>query len=214
MGENTLRRTDEIRTASLLGRQPNNDGSGVGQGHLRGNLRPATQGWALEVKKEKKASKEAFDATAFAKFFFGPGGRQAGTLLLVFGIPRDNRNGSKDAMNPGNEAQAPIGCVETDNTRTDPIQTHRPCQQLFCKRCIMSVSRREQKEERQARTATDEGMHTKASQQRTRMVSGRVSKGSIGITTSPGQDGSTINDEITRSNEASSERLQHEQDKQ
>ena len=80
MGENTLRRTDEIRTASLLGRQPNNDGSGVGQGHLRGNLRPATQGWALEVKKEKNASKEALDATSFAKFFFGPGWRQAGTI--------------------------------------------------------------------------------------------------------------------------------------
>jgi len=117
----------------------------------------------LEVKKEKKASKEALDATSFAKFFFGPGGRQAGTLLLVFGIPRDNRNRSKDAMNPGNEAQAPIGCVETDNSRTDLIQTHRPYQQLFCKRGIMRMSSREQKEEWQARTATDERMHPEAS---------------------------------------------------
>jgi len=88
----------------LLGSQPNNDGSGVGQGHLRGNLRPATQGWALEVKKEKNASKEALDATAFAKFFFAPGGRQAGTILLAFRIPRNDRNGSKYGMNPSNEA--------------------------------------------------------------------------------------------------------------
>src|SRR5947209_360600 len=90
-------------------------------------------------------------------------------------------------MNPGNEAQAPIGSVETDNTRTELIQTHRPCQQLFCKRSILGVSRREQKEERQARTATDEGLHTKASQERTRMVSGSVPKGRLGITTSPGK---------------------------
>jgi hypothetical protein len=77
----------------------------------------------------------------------------------------------------------------------------------------MSVSRREQKEERQARTATDKGMHPKASQERTRMVSGSVPNGSIGITTSPGQDGSTINDEITSSDESSSESLQNDQDK-
>jgi hypothetical protein len=80
----------------------------------------------LEVKKEKHASKEALDATSFAQFFFGPGGRQAGTILLIFGIPRDNRNRSKYGMNPGNEVQAPIRCVETDNTRMDLIQTHRP----------------------------------------------------------------------------------------
>ena len=75
------------------------------------------------MKKEKHASKEAFDTTAFAEFFPGPARWQAGTLLLVCGIPRDNRNRSKDGMNPGNEAQAPIRCVETDNTRTDVIPT-------------------------------------------------------------------------------------------
>jgi len=64
----------------------------------------------LQVKKEKNASKEALDATAFAKFFFGPGWRQAGTLLLVFGIPRDNRNSSKYGMNPGNAASGVTPC--------------------------------------------------------------------------------------------------------
>jgi hypothetical protein len=58
----------------------------------------------LEVKKEKNASKEALDATSFAKFFVGPGGRQAGTILLAFRIPRNDRNGSKYGMNPSNEA--------------------------------------------------------------------------------------------------------------
>jgi len=49
----------------------------------------------LEVKKEKHASKAALDANAFAKFFVGPGGRQAGTIRLAFRIPRNDRNGSK-----------------------------------------------------------------------------------------------------------------------
>jgi hypothetical protein len=56
------------------------------------------------MKEEKNTSKEALDATAFAKFFFGPGWRQAGTVLLVFGIPRDDSDGTKHGMNPGNEA--------------------------------------------------------------------------------------------------------------
>jgi hypothetical protein len=63
------------------------------------------------MKEEKNATKEAFDAAAFAKFFRGPGGWQAGTVLLVFGIPRDDSDGTKHAMNPGNETQTPIGGV-------------------------------------------------------------------------------------------------------
>jgi hypothetical protein len=49
----------------------------------------------------------------------------------------------------------------------------------------MRMSRREQKEERQARTATDEGMYPVAQQQRTRMVSRSVPKGGIRVTASP-----------------------------
>ena len=51
--------------------------TGIGQGNLRSNLRPATQRRALEMKKEKNPSKEAFNAAPFAQFFFGPGWRQA-----------------------------------------------------------------------------------------------------------------------------------------
>jgi hypothetical protein len=46
------------------------------------------------------------------------------------------------------------------------------------------------------------------------MVRGSMPEGSIGITASPGQDGRTINDEITSSDEPSSESLQNKQDKQ
>jgi hypothetical protein len=80
----------------------------------------------LEVKKEKNASKEALDATSLAKFFFGPGGRQAGTMLLAFRIPSNDRHSSKYGMNPSNEAQAPIRGVPADDTRTDLVEPHGP----------------------------------------------------------------------------------------
>jgi hypothetical protein len=54
-------------------------------------------------------------------------------------------------------------------------------------------------------------MHTEASQERTRMVSGSVPKGRIGIAVPPSQDGSTVNDEITGSDEPSSDGLQNGQ---
>jgi hypothetical protein len=38
------------------------------------------------MKEEENAAKEAFDATAFASFLFGPGGRQAGAIFLPFGV--------------------------------------------------------------------------------------------------------------------------------
>jgi hypothetical protein len=46
------------------------------------------------------------------------------------------------------------------------------------------------------------------------MVSGSMPEGRIGITPSPGQDGSTVNDEITGTDEPSPERLHNDQDKQ
>jgi hypothetical protein len=61
------------------------------------------------MEEEKHTIKEAFDATAFAQLLFGPSGRQTGTVFLAFGIPRDNRDGTQNPMNPGDETQAPIG---------------------------------------------------------------------------------------------------------
>jgi hypothetical protein len=71
-----FRRTDEIKTASMLSSQPHDDGSSIGQGDLRGHLGPATQRWTLQVKEEKNAAKEAFDGTTLAQFLFCPGWRQ------------------------------------------------------------------------------------------------------------------------------------------
>jgi hypothetical protein len=73
----------------------------------------------------------------------------------------------------------------------------------------MCIGRREEKEEREARTTTDEGMHPEAPQERTRMVSRSVPISGIRITASPGQDRSTVNDEIPCSDEPSPDCLQN-----
>jgi hypothetical protein len=57
-------------------------------------------------------------------------------------------------------------------------------------------------------------MNPEASQKGKRMLSWSVPVGGIRVTTSPGQDGSTINDEVTGSNQSSLKRLHNDQDKQ
>src|SRR2546421_8286306 len=100
------------------------------------------------MEKEKHTPKEAFDGATLAQFFSGPCGRQAGAVLLVLGIPSDDGDCSKHAMNPGNQTQAPISRVQTDDARVDLIEAHGPCQQALCKWDIMSIGRRKQKEKR------------------------------------------------------------------
>ena len=74
------------------------------------------------MKEEKHATKEALDAAPFAKFFLGPGGRQAGVLLAVLGIVGHDGHGPEHLMNPSNQAQAPIGCIQTNNSRPDVVK--------------------------------------------------------------------------------------------
>ncbi len=75
----------------------------------------------------------------------------------------------------------------------------------------MSIRRRKQKEERQARTATDEGMHPQASRSVDEDGERERAHRRIGVAASPSQDGSTVNDEITGSDEPSSDDLQNGQ---
>jgi len=92
----------------MLSSQTNDDGSRISQSDLRSNLGPATQRWTLQVKEEKHTAKEAFDAASFPEFFFRPGWRQAGAVLLTLGIPRNDGDSTKHSMNPGNETQAEV----------------------------------------------------------------------------------------------------------
>ena len=117
-------------------------------------------------------------------------------------------------MNPGNQTQTPIGSIQTDDPRTDLIETHGPCQQALCKGSVVWVGRRKQKQQRQARPTTDEGVHAEASQKGQGMVSGSVTIGGIRVATSPSQNGSTVNDQITGSDQPSAQSLQHDQHKQ
>jgi hypothetical protein len=39
-----------------------------------------------------------FDGGALAQFFLGPAGRQAGAILLIFGVPGNHCNGSQAGM--------------------------------------------------------------------------------------------------------------------
>lgn len=55
------------------------------------------------MKKEENPAKEAFDGAAFAQFLCGPGGRQAGAVLLALGVPGDNGDCSQRGMNPVDE---------------------------------------------------------------------------------------------------------------
>ena len=100
------------------------------------------------MKKEKNATKEALDSTSFAQFFSGPGWGQAGAVLAVLGIVGDDGHCPKHSMNPGNQTQAPIGRIQTDDPRTDLVELLGPGQQALCKGSIVWVGRRKQKQER------------------------------------------------------------------
>lgn len=62
----------------------------------------------------------------------------------------------------------------------------------------MHIGWREEKEQRQARAPTQQGMDAIATQERARMVRGGMPYPRIGITPPPGEDGSAIDDEVTR----------------
>ncbi len=111
------------------------------------------------MKEQKDATKEAFNGTAFAQFLFGPSRWQAGAVLLTFGIPGDDRHGSKRTVDPGDETQPPIACIQADEVRANVVEGHGPRHERAGKGRIMDVGGRKQKEDRQARATTEQGMH-------------------------------------------------------
>src|SRR6266849_6106243 len=142
----------------LLSSQSDDDGGRVGEGDLPNHVGPSRKRRALQVQEEKNATKEALNGTAFAQFFFGPGGRQTGAVFLAFRIPRDDRNSAQGRMNPGDEVQPPIGGIQTDHPWADVIQMDRPGQKWLREGSIMDISRRQEKKERQSRTTANQGM--------------------------------------------------------
>ena len=93
------------------------------------------------VKEQEDAAQKAFDRTALAQFVLGPGGRQAGAVLLPLGIPGNDGGGMQGSVDPTDEAQAPIGGIQADEARADLIEMHRPFQERTGKGSIMDEGR-------------------------------------------------------------------------
>ena len=134
--------------------------------------------------------------------------------MLPLGIPRNDSDRVQGGVNPGDEAQAPIGGIQANEARTDRIELHGPFQERASKGGIMAVGRGEQKEDGQAGAATEQGMHPIAAQERTRMLSRRMADGSIRVGASPGQNGSTVDHQIACPNQPTADGAQHAQHEQ
>src|SRR5437763_14274552 len=73
----------------------------------------------------------------------------------------------------------------------------------------MKVGWREQKEERQARATTEQGMHPIAQQKRTGMLSGSMTKGRIRVGATPCENGGAIDDQIASTDEPTTQSGEH-----
>src|SRR5437588_2729642 len=126
------------------------------------------------------------------------GGRQE-RFFCRLGFQGTTATAPRLAWRKSNQFQAPITCIQPDDARAQMIEAHSPFQQGSGKGAVMGIGGPDQEVHGQARTTTEQGMHPIAPQERTRMVSRSVPHRGIGILSAPGQDGSTINDEIAGS---------------
>ncbi len=129
----------------------------------------------MEMKEQKDTAKEALDAAAFAQFRFRPSGRQAGAVLLAFGVPGHDSHRSEGGVDPGDEAQPPIGGVQADHARANVVQMYRPLQE------------------------------------RAGMLSRSMADSRIGIAAAPGQNGGTVDNQIARSDQPTTDGGLHRQ---
>jgi hypothetical protein len=63
-----------------------------------------------------------------AQFLLGPSRRQAGAVLLSFGVPGDDGGGMEGGMNPADEAQPPIDGIQADHARVKMVEMYGPLQ--------------------------------------------------------------------------------------
>jgi len=78
----------------------------------------------------------------------------------------------------------------------------------------MNIGGRKEKKEWQTRSATDEGMDAVATQEWTRMLRRSMTKGGIRVSTTPGEDGSAIDNEITGTNQPATDGGQNTEDEE
>jgi len=73
----------------------------------------------LEAKEEEDPTEEAERVGAFTQLLGGPGGRQAGAILLPAADSRDDRHSSERTMDPSDEMQTPIACIQTEQEKEE-----------------------------------------------------------------------------------------------
>ena len=66
----------------------------------------------MEAKEEEDPAAEAERVDAFTQLLGGPGGRQAGAILLPAADSRDDRHSSEHSMDPSDETRTPIACIQ------------------------------------------------------------------------------------------------------
>jgi hypothetical protein len=173
VSEDTFGRANEVRTPSLLSSQADNDSGSVGEGNARGNGRPPGQWRALQpesAEQSEDTTEEALNGGAFAQIVGRPSRRQAGPILLSLGIPGDHGYRAQRGVDPRDQAQSPIPSIQSDDTRTQPVERHPQRQQRPGEESIMPVGRSQQEEHRQARAAAQQRVDAVTQQQRAGIV--------------------------------------------
>jgi hypothetical protein len=89
------------------------------------------------------------------------------------------------------ELKAPIAGIQADDAWANGVEVDGQFQQGAGKGSSMTVGWGDQEMHGQTRAATKQGMHPIAMQEGTGMVGGSMTSGGIGISSAPGQDGST-----------------------
>ncbi len=65
-------------------------------------------------------------------------------------------------MDPADQAQPPVGGIEPDHLRVEAIQAHRPCEERLSEGGVVGIGGGDDEEERQAGTATQQGVDAEA----------------------------------------------------
>jgi|SRR6516164_2561173 hypothetical protein len=89
------------------------------------------------------------------------GGKQERFFCRV-PVPGDDSDRMQRRVDPADEAQAPIGGIQADDTRTDGVEAYSPFQEWASERRIMDIGGGEEKKDGQAGATTEQGMHSLA----------------------------------------------------
>jgi hypothetical protein len=97
---------------------------------------PAKGGRCKRKKSKTRLNKRSMELRLPSSSLVQVAGRQERFCWRV-PIPGDHGNCSSHAMNPGKQAQAPLGGIQTDHARTDAIELYGPGEQWLSKPSVM-----------------------------------------------------------------------------